>query len=79
MAGPRLFFCRRNDPYVVAELSGDAFQQSQAAGVHAVVVREENAHQTPMGERPLRCNCEEKRAIFATAWRFLHCSFVSSC
>src|SRR5438445_11127669 len=44
MTGARLFLRRRNDPDVIAELTRDGFEQPQPAGVHAVVVRGEDAH-----------------------------------
>src|SRR5947209_15681611 len=64
MARAGLLLGRSDDPDVVAELARDALQNAQAAGVHAVVVGEENAHAKGLwGRHPGAATAKEMRHI----------------
>jgi len=39
-----IFVGRSDDPDVVAQLPRDSFEQAQAAGIHAIVVGEQDSH-----------------------------------
>ena len=81
MARAGLLFGRGDDPDVVAELARDRFEQLEPAGVHAVVVGQQDPHGERYAGWQRRCCNRERRSdeiapYSQHAWRFLH---VASC